>query len=306
MFVIWILLALLVILLVVALVFSETVLHSRRQPIVRNPKEYGMDYRDVSFKSTDGLTLKGWWIPSSGKEVTILTHPLPFNRHGFVAKNQGFPPLDFTDVDLLTTVKALHEAGYSVLTFDLRNNGESDAGITGVGQTEYQDVLGAVDFVRQSVPGARIGIVSFCMGANSTMVALSKGKDRIGPIEFLVAIQPVSAKVFIRSYLRAVYTPLSLVLLPILDAIVQLRGGFALDKMSPLAAARDITIPTFYIQAREDPWTELSDTQAFYDATPGPKELWLVDGVKKRFEMYNYIGQHPERVLAFTREHFGR
>ena len=201
---------------------------------------------------------------------------------------------------------AIERAGYPVLMFDFRNHGESEGGLSGVGLTEYQDVIGAIAYVNNRwLSAPAIGFVSFCMGANATTVALSKAKDQLRDIKFLIAVQPVSAEVFIRSYLRNVYTPLSLYLLPIIDRIVRWRGGFALKEMSPLRYARDVVIPTLVIQAREDPWTELTDTQAYYhQALSGPKELWLIDGIQRRFETYNYVGDHPDRIVKFIRQHF--
>jgi len=307
--VILLILLLAAIVLTISYVFSGIVIHSRRQPIVRTPQEYGMAYEDVAFKSSDGLTIKGWFIPApSGKtdQVILLTHPMPMNRHGFLARNQGFPPLFKTDVDLLKTIHALHQAGYPVLAFDLRNHGESDSGITGNGLSEYQDVLGAVRYVneRPDLAAKEIGFVCFCMGAASTMTALSKGKEQITNARFLVAIQPVTSGVFFRCYLKAVYTPLSLFLIPIVDRIVQWRGGYSFEEMAPGRFAQDIEIPTMYVQAKEDRWTELSDIQSFYDATPGAEELWLIEGKMRRFEAYNYVGEHPERILAFVEKHF--
>ncbi|MBN1316652.1 MAG: hypothetical protein JXA42_14335 [Anaerolineales bacterium] len=293
-------------------IFSTLVLRSRRQPIVRTPQEFGLAYEDIEFKSVDGLTIQGWFIPAgpagSGEgpdKVIIQTHPMFFNRHGFNARGQGFPPLAFTDVDLLKTTFALNQAGYSVLTFDFRNHGESEAGLSGVGLTEYQDVLGALEYVKNRwSPTVKVGFVSFCMGANSTMTALSKGKGQAGNVKFLVAIQPVSAGVFVRCYLSAVYTPLSLFLYPIVDWLDQVRGGFAFNKMSPLPFARDLELPVLYVQAELDRWTDMKDLQSFYDATPGPKEMWLFSDVIKRFEGYNFVGQNPERILAFIRKYF--
>ncbi|MBN1313106.1 MAG: alpha/beta hydrolase [Anaerolineae bacterium] len=294
--------------LVAGIIFSGLILFSRQQPIVKTPQEYGMAYDDVRFKSIDGLTLSGWFIPAeandaAGKQskVVIITHPFPFNRHGFLAKNQGFPPLAWTDVDLLTTAQALHQAGYAVLMFDFRNHGKSDRAITGVGLEEYKDVLGAIEYIRQLPPlnEPQIGFVSFCMGANATIVALSKGEELVEDIKFLVAVQPISASVFVRSYMKKVYTPLSLFLIPIVDKLVQWRGGYALDAMSPLDYVKDLKVPTLYIQAREDPWTELSDIEGFYQATQAPKEFWWLEGKMKRFEAYNYVGKHPDRMLEF-------
>ncbi|MBN1304125.1 MAG: alpha/beta fold hydrolase [Anaerolineales bacterium] len=300
---------LITIILVVSFIFSGIVMHSRRQPIVRTPDEYGMEYEDVSFQSTDGVETSGWFIPAkSGKsdQVLILTHPMPMNRHGFLAKNQGFPPLFRTDVDLLKSILALHQAGYPVLAFDLRNHGESGRGITGNGLSEYQDVLGAIRYInaRHDLQVKDIGLVGFCMGAASAMTALSKGKYQITNARFLVAIQPVTSIVFFKRYMASVYTPLSLFLIPIVNQILKWRGGYSLEEMAPGRFAKDIEIPTMYVQAREDPWTELSDIQGFYESTPGAEELWFIEGKMGRFDAYNFIGEQPEKVLAFVNRHF--
>ncbi len=303
--IIWIALFFVLISIAISVVFSNIVLYSKRQPIVKTPAAYGMPFEDVAFPSSDGLKLKGWFIPASGdtqKPTLILTHPLPFNRHGFLVKNQGLPPLFWTDVDLLKTAQALHQEGYPLLMFDFRNHGESEGGVTGIGLNEYQDVLGAVQYV-ESRGASHIGFVSFCMGANSTIVALSKGKERLSKVQFLVAIQPVSATVFFHCYLKNVYTPLSLYLIPLVNLLVKWRGGHSLEEMSPIHFVHDIGVPTLYVQAREDPWTELSDITDFYNNTPGEKELWLIEGKMGRFDAYNYVGEHPKRILEFIQKH---
>jgi hypothetical protein len=114
----------------------------------------------------------------------------------------------------------------------------------------------------------------------------------------------VTSWVFFRSYLRAVHTTLSLLLIPIVDRIVQWRGGYAFEEMAPGRFAQGIEIPTFYIQAKEDPWTELSDIQGFYEGTPEAEELWIIEAKRGRFEAYNYVDEHAERILACVEKHF--
>ena len=166
--------------------------------------------------------------------------------------------------------------------------------------------LGAVNYInnRSDLDVREIGFVCFCMGAASTMTALSKGKNQITNAKFLVAVQPVTSSVFFRSYIKAVYTPLSLFLVPIVDKIAQWRGGYAFDEMAPGRFTKDIKIPTMYIQAKEDPWTDLEDIRSFYQTTLGAEELWLIEGEMGRFDAYNYVGEHPERVLAFIKKNF--
>jgi pimeloyl-ACP methyl ester carboxylesterase len=121
------------IILATCLYFAYFITHSHRQPITRTPADYAMKYEDATFTSIDGITLSGWHIPGASPTTVIVTHPFPFNRHGFNTKHQGPLPLFNTDVDLLKTMKAIHDAGYTVLAFDFRNHGTSGAAITGIG-----------------------------------------------------------------------------------------------------------------------------------------------------------------------------
>jgi uncharacterized protein len=48
-----------------------------RQPTEQTPADEGLDFQEVGFESTDGLTLKGWWIPEEGSSrAVVLVHGL--------------------------------------------------------------------------------------------------------------------------------------------------------------------------------------------------------------------------------------
>lgn len=303
-------LAILAIYLAICFCFSGVVIHPTRQPIVKSPEDYGMDYEDVEFKSSDGLNLKGWLIPGESDKIVIITHPGSFSRYGLSAKHQGLIRMAKKDVEFLRTAKVLNGEGYSVLMFDFRNHGESDKsknnGITGVGLNEYQDVVGAVNYIgnRPDLVAKKIGFVSFCMGANSTIIAMSRARSELGDVKCLVAVQPISVDVFVRSYVRDTYTQLgAVILVPLVDRISQWRGGYPLKEMSPKNFVKDIYVPTLYVQARSDPWAELSDIQGFYEQTPEPKKFLMLDEKMARFDTYNYFGDHPEKLLEFLEKH---
>jgi pimeloyl-ACP methyl ester carboxylesterase len=187
------------------------------------------------------------------------------NRHGFLVRNKSPLMAVKTDVDLLLSAQALNQAGYSVLTFDFRNHGASDDGMTGVGLKECQDVLGALDYLegRPDLEGAEFGLVAFCMGANATIIAMSRDPEAFARARCLVAIQPISMSVFVRSYLRSTYTRLGLMALPLTESFRRWLGGHPLEDMSPRDYVKDITVPTLCVQGRKDPWTELSDLYVF-------------------------------------------
>jgi uncharacterized protein len=287
-------------------VFANLLLYPKRQPVVKSPGEYGLLYENVDFKSTDGLGLKGWFIPGNLEKTVIVTHPMFCNRHGFLKRNQSRLTSIKTDIRLLESIKAINQAGYSVLTFDFRNHGESEKGITGVGLNEFQDVIGAMDYLktRPDSETNEIAFVSFCMGANSTIIAMSKAKERFANVKCLIAFQPISFSIFVRSYLKANYTKLGLVLLPLIKRICIWRGGYPLEEITPEGFVRDITVPVLYVQGKTDPWTETTDIQSFFNKTPGTKELLWLDDKMSRPESYNYFGKHPEKMVAFLQKYF--
>ena len=85
--------------------FSRVLLYPHRQPIIANPEDYDMKYEDINFKSQDGVNLKGWFMKGTSNRLIVMTHPATFNRHGFIAKNQGFMKVTKLNVDYLKPLK---------------------------------------------------------------------------------------------------------------------------------------------------------------------------------------------------------
>jgi pimeloyl-ACP methyl ester carboxylesterase len=291
-------------------IFAQMTLNPSRQPVAVSPADYGLEYEEVEFDSLEGLRLKGWFIPGDPRKVLLLTHPMYCNRHGFLVRNKS-PLIGVkTDIELLLSVRALNKAGYSVLTFDFRNHGASEDGMTGVGLNECQDVLGALDYLEgrpdlqaPDLGGPELGLVAFCMGANAAIIAMSRDPEAFARARCLVAIQPISMSVFVRSYLRSTYTRLGLMALPLTEGLRRWLGGHPLEEMSPRKYVKDIKVPTLYVQGRLDPWTELSDIEGFYQATQAPKEFWWLETTKSRPEAYQYVGENPQRLVEFIDAH---
>jgi uncharacterized protein len=288
---------------------AGTIIHLNRQPVPKNPKDYGMDYENIEYKASDGVKIKSWLIPGSLKKLIILTHVGGLTKYGSTTAYKNLTKLYNKEVQFLKTAEHLHKAGYWVMMFDFRNHGESasdpNKGIAGVGLNEYKDVVGALDYIAGSedLKDMPVGFVSFCMGANSTIIANSKAPEAFKNVKFLFLIQPISMGVFVRVYTGKLFTPvLSNALMPMVKRFIVWRGGHPLDKMSPGEYARDVKVPVKYVQARNDPWTELSDIQGFYDRTPdNPKEFYWIEGTKHRFESYSYFEDKPEVMLAWVK-----
>jgi hypothetical protein len=283
---------------------SNTILFLNRQPVPKNPKDYGMDFEDIEFKASDGVVIKGWLVYGSLKKLVIMTHVGGLTKYGSTVKYRNISKLYNKEIEFLKTAKHLHEKGYWILMFDFRNHGESgrspNGGKAGVGLEEYKDVIAAMNFIknRNDLKNFDIGFVSFCMGANSTIIAMSKDPDAFSEVKTLIAVQPISMEVFVRTYAKKILTPFGAKLIfPVVKRFVNWRSEHPLEKMSPYRYVKDLRVPTLYIQARNDPWTDLNDILSFYNNTPEPKEFYWIENTRRRFESYSYFQDNPEKML---------
>ncbi len=296
----------LVIYFALAYFLSGTIVRLNRQPVPKDPKDYGMKFEAVEWTTEDGVNIKGWLIPGIKPKLIVMTHVGGLTKYGSTGTYKNLTKLYNKEIEFLRTARHLHDSGYWVLMFDFRNHGESgpdpNKGMSGVGLEEYKDVVAAMRFIkdRNETKSHAVGFVSFCMGANATIIAMSKRPDVFEEVKCLMAVQPISMEVFVRTYAKKILTPpLTLLLLPIIKIFVRLRGAHPLGKMSPKEYAKDLKVPVLYVQAIHDPWTELTDILSFFEATPPPKEFFWIENTEHRFESYSYFQDRPEKMLEW-------
>jgi predicted alpha/beta hydrolase len=138
-------LPLIFILLILAIGLSLSFYFTRRGQLgeTHSPDEYGLQYESVEFKATDGVILRGVWIPTSGSDKAVII----LHGHG-----------GSYDFDLYRA-PALHEAGFSVLLFDFRAHGRSEGRRMTFGYEERRDVLGAIEFLHgRSISDRLVGV----------------------------------------------------------------------------------------------------------------------------------------------------
>src|SRR3989304_6917874 len=130
---------------------SRTVIHLDRQPVPKTPKDYGMDFQNIEFKTADEVKIKGWLIPSASDKLIIITHVGGLTKYGSTKQYRSVSKLYNEEIEFLKVAQHLHNEGYWVLMFDFRNHGESgsspNGGKASVGLEEYQDVLAAMSYI---------------------------------------------------------------------------------------------------------------------------------------------------------------
>jgi alpha-beta hydrolase superfamily lysophospholipase len=131
--------------------------HKYRQPVGPPPSP---DYREVTFQSTDGLELSGWYTPSRNRAAVVI-----------VASARGDRLKSVVHAELLAT------HGYGVLLYDARGTGLSEGTPNGYGWNWDRDVEGALAFLREQpdVDADRIGGLGLSTGADVLIEVAAEG-----------------------------------------------------------------------------------------------------------------------------------
>jgi pimeloyl-ACP methyl ester carboxylesterase len=278
----------------------------RRAPVLHSPAEHGLDYEDVTFPARDGVPLEGWFIPAPGSgKLIIANHPMGFSRSGmptqyepwhadWAASGNGF------EVDLVPDYKILHDAGYNVLAYDLRNHGLSSAangGVTTHGITEWRDIAGSLAYARTR-PGTgdmTIGLFSRCMGAVATFAAMTRWPAAFDGVRCLVSPQPVTPRFIVERRLAVMGLGDRL---DDFNTLIRLRTSVGLEQRVPQEWAKNVRVPTFLYQVRGDILTHPSDVQAMFDNIPvAEKKLQWIEGTTARWDGYLEFQRRPQPML---------
>ena len=257
---------------------SFTIIHPPRRPSALTPSHYGMSYEAVSFRSLDGLQLKGWLIPNNQSDSLVIV------CHGHGA-NMG---------DVLFAAKFLHNSGYDILLFDFRAHGGSEGATATLGWLEPNDLKAAIEYAKNRLSPERIGVMGFSMGGATAITTAGQ----ISEIRAVVADSAFADRS--RLIIKAVNIPL-FGYLTVLFAQMQ---GLNLNENLPLDYADKISPSAlFIIQGDRDRLVDVMDGKSLYNKAKEPKEFWLVENTPHVQAYRTHKEEYERRVLEFFGEH---
>lgn len=284
---------------------SNAIVKGGVSPVFEKPSDYNLNFEDVSFKASDGVTLTGWLIKGGTEKIIIQSHyGVQSSRSGYTPKGKGMGKMWKEDISFLKHAKYLVDRGYSVLMYDFRNHGNSDKGTcpwVTWGPEERKDVIAAVDYVSKHADykSAQIGLLSICMGAASSTYAFgeSDGLSKYNNLKAMVAIQPLRYPDFIKAlglnnFIGRRVTKKN-----------NERTGIDMNEVTFMPSVSKITVPTLLVQNSNDEYLNRTSIEEFYNEIPTEKEMMWLDLGKKRAAGYDFLTKNPEKILFWFDKH---
>jgi alpha/beta superfamily hydrolase len=252
-------------------------MHPRRFPIgLVSPAGLGLNYTDVTLSTRDGLTLQGWYVPSTNGAAVILVHAFNGNRTGTIYH---------------AALLASH--GYGVLLYDTRAQGESEGDLYAWGWDAHWDVISALEYLQQrpEIDPERIGVLGLSAGAAIAIRAAAE-TDEIAAVvaegcgwptleDWLIAAKPVDV----------IWVPGTWVMYEFVEVVSGVRNPMPIRQ----AVSRIAPTPIFLIAAGGD----RVYNQGYFDAAGEPKTFWDRDEPGHIDALFTHPDEYERRVVGF-------
>ncbi len=242
------------------------------------PDDLGLEYEDISFKSTDEISLSGWFIPNNKTGLTIII------MHGYPADK----------ANLLGIAEFLAK-DFNVLLFDFRSFGKSEGKYTTAGYLERSDLLGAIEYLEKKKNITKIGLYGFSLGGAVALMTNHKN---------IKAVATDSAYARLSHMVQHIYSPFLFLKYP-LAFLTKLYGmlflGINIDGVNPAENIKEIKVPMLLIHAGQDSQIPVSEAYLLHDANRN-SELWIVKNADHGMTHAVNTKEYEKRVIGFFLE----
>ncbi len=207
---------------------------------------------DITIKTKDGIKISGWLFKNESDCAVILVHGIRANK------------------SIMNSLARFYfDKGFTVLSIDLRNHGESEKNTTTLGYKERFDVEAAAEFLKNR--GYKNIIVhGISMGAVASILARIENPDLI---DVVIADSPYlsleeSSKFVFRRFPNFISIPLSKLAITIGEKFT----GLNISMLNLKQKLDQVDGNIFFIFSEYDPFTKIEEVRSVLKN----KEYWIV------------------------------
>ncbi len=205
---------------------------TRPVPATVGPAPPGLNAEAVRLPYGDGQHVAGWFLPGrAGEGAVLLLHGVRGNRLQMLARAQW-----------------LQREGIASLLLDLPAHGESSGERITFGRRETLGVEAALGWLRQRLPGEKVGAIGVSLGGASLLFAQRQPELDALVLEsvYPTITDAVQDRLAMRLGAAGVYVaPLLLMQMP-------LRLEFGVQDLRPIAAIEQVRAPLLVASGTED------------------------------------------------------
>jgi len=234
----------------------------------------GTAYEDVSFETSDGLELRGWYIPSRNGAAIIA----------FSGRSGPQKPARF-----------LARHGYGVLLFDRRGESESDGDGNLFGWGGDKDIRAGIAYLktRADVDPGRIGGIGLSVGGELMLQAAAETDELAAVVSDGAGTRSFAEEM---EEFHGVGKWLGLPMLAMKTASVAVFSNTAPPpKLTDLV--RRIEQPLFLIYASDGGAETMNP--AYYRLARGPKTIWGIPEIGHMGGITAHPEEYERRVVGF-------
>lgn len=205
------------------------------------PKSSGLDYEDITFTSSDGVNLNGWFIPAEKSPCVVLF------CHGNAGNLSSWLP----------AAEMVHDMGFSVFIFDYRGYGLSGGKPTEDGT--YLDADAAWTYLAETrkVPPEQVVIVGRSLGGPIAARLAGRVNPRALVLEStFTSMQDVAGDLF-----------------PCMPTRLICRFKYPTRKY-----LKDVKCPVLIVHSREDELIPFKHGEGLFEAAAEPKRFLEIKG----------------------------
>jgi pimeloyl-ACP methyl ester carboxylesterase len=264
----------------------------KRIPIDSTPE---MSYEDITFNS-GSEKICGWFIAKKDNKihkVNLSNAPLIILVHGWGSNRTR----------MLRYVNPLYDAGFSILLFDVRSHGESDAVSALTVKTFRDDVTSAIHYAasRPDVNPNQIGILAHSFGGFGSTLAI---RDNVNIKALITDSMPAQFKTIMESYLsryKLPFFPIGYILLK----LGLFRAKISRKEMNDfdvIKALEQRQTPVLMIHSVNDDYVPSSELEYIIEHASPPVDYLYVES-----EGHRHSETDPrfwENVISFLTNNF--
>jgi len=234
----------------------------------QSPSDFNLTAEELTLETEDGINLSAWFVDSEEKRALVLLHGYPAEKS-----------------DMLSIASSLHH-DFALLLLDFRYFGKSEGYYTTLGVKERLDLQAALNFL-ESKGYEQIGVMGFSLGGATALLTAAEDK-RIDSVVSYAAFSDL------RILGQETYSRLFVLKYPLVELMLlwsRVLSGETVTSLSPLNAAKNITVPVFIVHTKKDEQISFSHAMRL-------KEL-LIENQKAEF-YFPEQGLHGELPVDFN------